>query len=227
MGGASARVTTSRMTIFCPECSWRGSGRWLWMAIQSSGPLESTGMPVTKAGRASLGQNKMSSAGHWLWQRTRRAVSGGMFAVCSSRARLAAWGAADGEETDSEAVAGFVESGSPGRAVGRVAAEEVSAMGGAGVATSGNGISILAAEVETDKRLPRLASQFLAMAFPFVAAEFEMDKQLLRLVGQLRAMAFSFVAAVVGTHLGGLSEGQAERGSQSHWLRQYGRGVAS
>ena len=121
VGGVSARVTTSRTPIFCPECSWRASGQWLWMAIQSSGPLESAGMPVTKASRASLGQNKTSSAGHGLWQRTRRAVSGGMSAVCSSRARLVAWGAADGEETDSEAVAGFVESGSLGRAVGRVA----------------------------------------------------------------------------------------------------------
>ena len=31
------------------------------MAIQSSGPLESAGMPVTNAGRASSGQNKTSS----------------------------------------------------------------------------------------------------------------------------------------------------------------------
>ena len=99
-------------------------------------------MPVTKTGRASLGQNKTSSAGHGLWQRMRRAVSGGMSAVCSSRARLAAWGAADGKETDSEAVAGFVESGSPGSAVGRVAVGEVSVMGGTGVSTSGNSISI-------------------------------------------------------------------------------------
>ena len=29
VGGASVRVTTSRTPIFCPECSWRGSGRWL------------------------------------------------------------------------------------------------------------------------------------------------------------------------------------------------------
>ena len=94
-------------------------------------------MPVTKAGRASLGQNKMSSAGHGLWQRTRRAVSGGVSAVCSSRAWLAAWEAADGE-----AVAGVVESDSPGRVVGRVAAGEVCAMGETGVATPGNGISI-------------------------------------------------------------------------------------
>ena len=60
-------------------------------------------------------------------------------AVCSSRAWLAAWGAAaDGEEADSEAV----ESGSPGRAVAGVAVGEVSATGGANVATSGNGISL-------------------------------------------------------------------------------------
>ena len=65
-----------------------------------------------------------------------------MSAACSSRARLAAWGAADAEETDSEAVAGFVENGSLGRAVGRMAAGEVSAMGGTGVPTSSNGISI-------------------------------------------------------------------------------------
>ena len=51
-------------------------------------------MPVTKAGRASLGQKRTSSAGHGLWQRTRRAVSGGMSAVWSSRAQLAVWGVA-------------------------------------------------------------------------------------------------------------------------------------
>ena len=64
--------------------------------------------------------------------------------------------------------------------------------------------------------LPRLASQLLATVFPFVAADFEADKRLPRLVGQLLATAFPFVAAVVGPHLGGLSEGLAERGSQSH-----------
>ena len=95
------------------------------MAIQSSGPLESAGIPVTKAGRASLGQNKTSSARHGLWQRTRGAFSGGMSAVCSSRARLVAWGAAAGKETNSEAVAGFAESGSPGRAVAGVVVGEV------------------------------------------------------------------------------------------------------
>ena len=49
VGGVSARVTTSSTPIFCPECSWRESGWWLWMAIHSSGPLESTGIPVTNA----------------------------------------------------------------------------------------------------------------------------------------------------------------------------------
>ena len=34
-------------------------------------------MPVTKAGRASLGQKRMSLIGHRLWQRMRQAVSGG------------------------------------------------------------------------------------------------------------------------------------------------------
>ena len=54
--GASAMVTTSRMPIFCPECRRRGSGRWLWIAIHSSEPLESAGTLVTNAGRASSGQ---------------------------------------------------------------------------------------------------------------------------------------------------------------------------
>ena len=61
-----------------------------------------------------------------------------------------------------------------------------------------------------DKRFPRLASQLLVTAFPFVAADFEADKRLPRLVSQLLATAFSFIAAVVVPHLGGLSEGQAE-----------------
>ena len=66
-----------------------------------------------------------------------------MSAVCRSSARLAAWGVAvNGEETDSEVVAGFAESGSPDRAVAGLAVGEVSAMGGAGLATSGNGISL-------------------------------------------------------------------------------------
>ena len=96
-------------------------------------------MPVTKAGRAASGQNKTSSAGHGLWQRTRRAISGGMPAVCSSRARLGAWGAAAyGEAVDSEAL----ESGSPGRAAAEAAGGEISAMGGARISVSGNGISL-------------------------------------------------------------------------------------
>ena len=76
---------------------------------------------------------------------------------------------------------------------------------------------------DVDKR----ASQLLAMAFPFVAADFEADRRLPRQASQFVATAFSLVAADFGPHLGGLSEGQAEQGSQSHWLRQYGRGVAS
>ena len=96
-------------------------------------------MPVTKAGRASLGQNKTSLAGHGLWQRTRRAVSGGMSAVCSSRAQLAVWGAAAYSEA---AGSETVESGSPGRAVAGVAVGEVSATGGVSISTSGNGISL-------------------------------------------------------------------------------------
>ena len=96
-------------------------------------------MPVTNASRASPGQNKMSSAGHGLWQRTRRAVSGGMSAVCSSRARLAAWGtAAHGEVADSEAL----ESGSPGRVEAEAAGGEISEMGGAKIPVSGNDISL-------------------------------------------------------------------------------------
>ena len=80
-------------------------------AIQSSGPLESAGMPVTNAGRASPGQSKTSSVGHGLWQRTRRAVSGGMSVVCRSRARLAVWAMV----AHSGAVgSGALEIGSPG-----------------------------------------------------------------------------------------------------------------
>ena len=79
-----------------------------------------------------------------------RDISGGMSAVCSSRARVAAWGAvADGEAAGNEAV----ESGSPGRAV-------------AGVA------------VERFLRWEGLAYQPQATAFPFVAAEGETNKQL-------------------------------------------------
>ena len=96
-------------------------------------------MPVTNAGRESPGQNKTSSAGHGLWQRTRRAVSGGMSAVCSRRALLAAWGAAaHGEVIDSEAL----ESGSPGRAAAEATGGEISAMGGTKISVSGNSISL-------------------------------------------------------------------------------------
>ena len=87
--------------------------------------------------------------------------------------------------------------------------------------------SFAAAVFEVDKRLPRLASQLLATAFPFVAADFVADKRLPRLSNQFLAKAFSFIAADFVPHLGGLSEGQAEQGSQSHWSRQYGHGVAS
>ena len=87
--------------------------------------------------------------------------------------------------------------------------------------------SFAAADFEADKRLPRRASQFLATAFPFVAAVFVADKRLPRLANQFLAMSFSFIAADFVPHLGGLSEGQATPGTQSHWSRQYGRGVAS
>ena len=83
------------------------------------------------------------------------------------------------------------------------------------------------ADFEAGKQLPRRASQFLATAFPFVAAVFAADKRLPRLSNQFLATAFSFSAADFVPHLGGLSEGQAEQGSQSHWSRQYERGVAS
>ena len=55
-GGVLAMVMTSRTPMFCPECRRRGSCRWLCMAIQSSGPLDSPRMPATNAGRASSGQ---------------------------------------------------------------------------------------------------------------------------------------------------------------------------
>ena len=59
------------------------------MVVDGNPELQSAGMPVTKAGKTSLGQKRTSSVGHGLWQRTRRAVSGGISAVCSSRAQLA------------------------------------------------------------------------------------------------------------------------------------------
>ena len=87
-------------------------------------------MPVTNAGKASPGQNKTSSIGHGLWQRTRRAVSGGMSVVCRGRAWLAVWGmAAHGGAVSS----GALEVGSPGRAVAEALGRELSAMGGANV----------------------------------------------------------------------------------------------
>ena len=62
-----------------------------------------------------------------------------MSAVCSSRARLAVWGlASHGGVADSEAL----EVGSPGRAVAEAPGGEISAMGGARVWVSGNGISL-------------------------------------------------------------------------------------
>ena len=67
------------------------------------------------------------------------AANGGMSAVCSSRARLVAWGvAAHGEVVDSEAL----KRGSPGRAAAEAAGGEISAMGGAKISVSGNGISL-------------------------------------------------------------------------------------
>ena len=82
-------------------------------------------MPVTNAGRASPGQNKTSSVGHGLWQRTRRAVSGGMSVVCRSRVQLAVWGmAAHGGAVSSRAL----EVGLPGRAVAEAFGRELSVM---------------------------------------------------------------------------------------------------
>ena len=87
-------------------------------------------MPVTNDGRASPGQNKTSSVGHGLRQQMRRAVSGGMSAVCRSRARLAVWGmVAHGGVAGS----GALEVGSPGRAVAEALGKELSAMEGAKV----------------------------------------------------------------------------------------------
>ena len=87
--------------------------------------------------------------------------------------------------------------------------------------------SFVAAEIGTERWLPRLASQLPTTAFSFAVAKFEADKRLPWLASQLLATAFSFVAADFVLHLGGLSEGQAEQELQSHWSRQYGRGVAS
>ena len=84
-------------------------------------------------------QNKMSSVGHGLWQRTRRAVSGGISVVCRSRAWLAVWGMA---AHDGAAGSGALEVGSPGRAVAEALGRELSAMEGAEVLVSYNGISL-------------------------------------------------------------------------------------
>ena len=62
-----------------------------------------------------------------------------MSAVCSSRAQLAVWGiSAHGGAAGS----GGLEVGSPGRAVAEALGREISAMGGANVWVSGNGISL-------------------------------------------------------------------------------------
>ena len=84
-------------------------------------------MPVTNSSRASPGQNKTSSVGHGLWQRTRRAVSGGMAVVCRSRARLAVLGMAAHGGTVGN---GTLEVGSSGRAVAEALGRELSAMEG-------------------------------------------------------------------------------------------------
>ena len=244
------------------------------MAIQSSGPLESAGMPITNAGRVSPGQNKTSSAGHGLWQQTRRAVSGGMSAVCSSRAQLAAWGAAhtvrestakhwrvarraeqrlkrtgerfprwEGLKSQSQATAfpfiaaegemnkrlplsmgKFPETAFPFVAAKIGAERRLPRLASQLLETA---FSFAAAVFEVDKRLPQRQSQLLTIAFSLVVADFEADERPPRRAIQFLATAFSFVAADFVPHLSGLSEGQAEQGSQSHGSRQYERGVAS
>ena len=88
-----------------------------------------------------------------------------------------------------------MESDSPGRAVGRVAAGEVFVMEGTGVATLAMAFPFAAAEVETKKRLPWLVGQLPATAFPFVAAVVGTEKRLPWLVSQFLTTAFPFVAA--------------------------------
>ena len=56
VAGASARWTTSRTPILCPAWSWRGSGRWLCTAYQSSGPLESAVCRSQKPGEHRQGK---------------------------------------------------------------------------------------------------------------------------------------------------------------------------
>ena len=70
------------------------------------------------------------------------------------------------------------------------------------------------------------AAKSVTTAFSPVVADFGVDGRSPWREFQCLATAFSFVADS-GLHLGRLSEGQAEQGSQSHWSRQYGRGVAS
>ena len=98
------------------------------MAIQSSGPLESAGMPVTNAGRASSGQNKTSSAGRFWWnicglkqQSTASSMRGSRWR--GNRERGGRWGC------------GEWSSGRSGRG-------EVSTVGMAGGIIPGNGIFI-------------------------------------------------------------------------------------
>ena len=87
-GGESAMAMISRVPTGCPVCRRRGSGRWLWIATQTSDPLVRAGTPETNVGRPSSGQKYTSSLGHGLWQRTRRPVSSGMSTACNNRARL-------------------------------------------------------------------------------------------------------------------------------------------
>ena len=64
----------------------------------------------------------------------------------------------------------------------------------------------VAAEIGMERWLPWLASQLLATAFSFAAAAFEVDKRLPRQVSQLLATAFPFAAATLrrtsGSHGG-------------------------
>ena len=121
-----ATVTTSRTPIFCPECRWRGSGRWLWMVYPQFGTAGKRGNPSHKC-RQSLFWAKIDG----LWQRTSRAVSAGISAVWSSRARLAVWGVTaggalsrGGESSGGRAAGGEISRGREGNgweAAGRAA----------------------------------------------------------------------------------------------------------
>ena len=68
-----------------------GSGRWLWMATQTSVPLVRAGTPETNVGSPSAGQKKL---GHGIWQRTKHAASAGMSTAWRSMARPAGEGIA-------------------------------------------------------------------------------------------------------------------------------------